>query len=358
MFPRLLPALLSLPVLFAAAPAHAAQITLGSDLSAPATITETHGTDTAFWPITVAGQSFTIPEDGQVLSVKVKGAVLKQQGAADPATLIHIQSLEPAATDGSRQVYLSSQGFDMPIAQPGASTAAINQVTTFTPENLCVHKDGAVAFNDIGGFRYGGSLDAPIDPDVTHYPNGAPFQIFAAVPSSTTARFSANDQTKNGDVLSTSTANQNDAAGPVGMINRGEELLMQVVLATGDDRSQSCGGPRRNPDGSLVVHTPPPTAMHIRDQKAYVSSNRSLAPTAFCPSGVPSCVGTATLTYKGKKIASAKFTAPSAKTAHIPMKLTPAAYKTMKKAKGSALRVTFTIVTSIGTYTQLITIRH
>jgi hypothetical protein len=259
-------------------------------------------------------------------------------GAPDPATLIHFQSLEPAAADGSRTVYLTSQGFDMPVGDPTA-------ITPFTPENLCVHQDGAFDLNEIGGYAWGGSLAAPIN--LQYYPNGTPFEVFAPARTSSTARYTADNGTNNGATLS-----------PSGSTTQGEELLMQVVLATGDDRSQSCGGPRRHPDGTLVVTAPLPTAMHIREQRAYVSNNRSLAPTAFCPSGVPSCVGTATLTSKGKKIASARFTAPASKTAHIAMKLSPAAFRAMKKAKGHALRVTFTIVTSVGTYTHLITIRH
>src|SRR3954447_7603551 len=154
--------------LFGASEARADKLTLGSNLSADATIIEAHGADTAFWPITIGGQAFTIPEDGQVLAVKIKGSVLKEKGAADPATLIHIQSFEPAAGDGSRVVYLSSGPFDMPIDQ--ATT-----ITTFTPDNLWGHRGGPVAFNDIGGFQYGGPRSAPLDP--RHYLRGAPFQV-------------------------------------------------------------------------------------------------------------------------------------------------------------------------------------
>src|SRR3954453_17392859 len=192
-------ALLPIALGLLAATAGAARIPLGSDLRADATITESHGADTAFWPITIGGRPITVPADGQVVSAKVKGTVLRERGAANPATLIHIQTLEPAKADGSRVAYLASQGFDMPIDKP-------NAVTTFTPENLCVHKGGAVAFNNIGGFMYGGSLSAPLDPD--HYLNGAPFETFAAVRTSATIRYTADNATKNGDRLQSSTPNQ------------------------------------------------------------------------------------------------------------------------------------------------------
>src|SRR3954451_13894549 len=124
----------TLPLLLAlvAAPAHADKITLGSDLKANASRIEAHGQDTAFWQSAVRGTAPAMPEDGQIVSVTVKGTVLKEAGAADPANLVHIQSLVPEA-GGRMRVWLSSQGFYLPVDQP-------NAVTTFTPENLCVKK--------------------------------------------------------------------------------------------------------------------------------------------------------------------------------------------------------------------------
>src|SRR3954447_4551734 len=114
----------------AATPAHAALTTMGSDLKASASVVESHGQDSAFWPISIQGQDPTFPADGQVVSVKVKGTVYKEKGAADPANMIHFQSLMPAGGDGSRQVWLTSGDFYLPIDSP-------NAVTSFTPENLC-----------------------------------------------------------------------------------------------------------------------------------------------------------------------------------------------------------------------------
>src|SRR4051812_10178461 len=94
----------------AAVPAHADKITLGSDLKANATKIEAHGQDTAFWQTSVRGKAPTFPDDGQIISVTVKGTVLKEPGAADPANLIHFQSLTPEA-GGRTRVWLSSQGF-------------------------------------------------------------------------------------------------------------------------------------------------------------------------------------------------------------------------------------------------------
>jgi hypothetical protein len=358
---RALPLFVLAAAAVAPAGAQADVLTLGSNLQAPATVTEAHGSDTAFWAVTVAGQGLTIPADGQIMSIKVKGTVRKQAGAADPATLIHFQSLEPAAADGSRKVWLSSEA-QMPIGQPGATQAQLDQVTTFTPENLCVHKDGAVSFNDIGGFRYGGSLSAPIDPDVTHYPNGAPFQIFGAVRGSSTARYTAGDKTNNGDTLLTSTPNQNDAAGPVGTVNQGEELLMQVVVATGSDAGVPCKnalGIPWSPGGSSTSTrtTPAPRAMKIRPQADHVSSGRALGPMIYCPGKGPACTGTGTLTYKGKVVARGTLNGPGPKTLRIPMKISAALYKQLRRAGGRTLSVTFAVSSSLGTYSRVIQIK-
>jgi hypothetical protein len=339
---RLLPLLI---LAVGAAPAQAAKLKLGSNLSAPATITETHGADTAFWPIIVRGTAFRIPQDGQIVSVRVKGTVLSQPGAAAPANMVHIQSLEPAAADGSRQVYLTSQAFYLPIDQP-------NTITTFKPENLCVHKGGSTTFNDIGGFEWGGSLTAPLDPH--HYLDGAPFRIFGAVASSTTARYSADNGTNNRSTLYPATANQ-APPNPIGETTRGEELLMQVVVATGQDRSEPCGGPRRHPDGSLVVAAP---AMHvIAPQRAYVTHDRRFTPAFYC-AGPRACSGIAKLELAGHTIATGPIAAAPATSARIPMRLTPAQYDAMRAAPNAEQKVRLVLEGSggLGTFSSSITI--
>jgi len=336
---RFVPALLVVLAFLQAADARADKVTMGSDLSAAATTVEAHGADTAFWPITIGGTAFQIPEDGQVLSVKIKGAVLKEKGAADPATLIHIQSLEPAASDGSRVVYLSSQGFDMPIDN-------VNAVTTFTPENLCVHKGGSVAFNEIGGFMYGGSLSAPLDQ--RHYLKGAPFQVFADVGNSATARYTADNGTKNGATISPNTVNQEPGA-PAGTTNVGQELLMQITLATGNDRSEPCGGPRRHPDGTLVV---PPPAMHIiGGQNPYVRKSGQFEPAIYC-AGPSSCAGTAAIILKKRVIAQAQFSVKAASSGRIPMRISRRDFNALRKARGKRLFVTFALVSPLGNFSK------
>ena len=337
----------ALAALALAAPAHAAKLTLGSTLTADATQIEAHGQDTAFWPITVAGKSAAFPEDGQITAVTVKGTVLREKGAADPANLIHFQSLVPEGDSGLTRVWLTSGDFFLPIDQP-------NAITTFEPENLCVKQGGYLAFNDIGGFEYGGSLTAPLDP--AHYHNGAPFQITAPVANAVTARYSAHDQTKNGDVLNPFAGN--DQGKPNGSLNRGQELLMRYVLATGDDRSQSCGGPRRHPDGTLVA----PKVHQLRvagngRQRPYVTKDRRFTVGVYCESPDAPCLGTATLLRNGSALRRvAGLTVPAQTSARIPMRLSRRLFR--KLDRQHFLLVDFVLTSEFGTVTTRLDLKR
>jgi hypothetical protein len=365
-FPRLLPALL-LTSLALAAPAQADKITLGSDLKLDAASSlsdtskiEAHGADTAFWPITVNGGAVTIPADGQVLSVKVKGTVFKEPGAANPANLIHFQSLLPAAADGSREIWLSSGDFYLPIDQP-------NTITTFEPENLCVKQGGAVDFNNIGGFAYGGSLDAPLDLNpngsAAHYASGAPFGIFGLASSSSTARYTADNGTKNGMRLQSNTANQAPGA-PVGTVMQGKELLMQVVIGTGNDRSEPCGGPRRHPDGTLVDVTPDANYLKVagsggKAQQPYVTKDRKFRVGVYCGGQTAAaCNGTATLLLGKTKLGTAKFAFPVMKTGFINLRLPKSAFKKLDKSKKRTLKTTLVLQSDVGNFTFPLTLKR
>jgi hypothetical protein len=310
----------------AAVPAHGAKITMGSDLKANATKIEAHGQDSAFWQTSVRGKKQKFPADGQVIAVTVKGTVLTEEGAAPPANLIHFQSLLPE-NGVKKRVWLSSQGFYLPIDQP-------NAVTTFEPENLCVKKGGSLAFNDIGGFKWGGSLDAPLDD--APYLHGAPFQIFAPVTGSVTPRYSASDKTNNGDLLNPLVGH--DPGAPNGSINRGQELLMRYVVATGRDRSEPCGGPRRHPDGTLVA----PKVRELRVagqglQRPYVTKDKRFTVGLYCESPDEGCDGTAELLRKGRPLLAVPGVSVGAQSSsRLPLKLTPDLFRQLDKT-GSLL---------------------
>jgi hypothetical protein len=263
--------------------------------------------------------------------------------------MVHFQSLDPAGANGARQVYLTSSTFHMPVDNPSA-------VTTFTPENLCVRQGGAVAFNTIGGFKWGGSLGAPtID---SQYHKGTPWQIFAATTGAATAWYSKDEGTKNGHVLTP--AGGHDAREGHGTVEGNRELLMQVVVATGDDRSQSCGGPRRHPDGTLVDTSPAKSYMKVAGsgggvQQPYVTKDRRFSTGVYC-GGPVECAGSATMVWKGKTIATKAFTVGAGKSGKIPMRLSKAAFSALSKSK--KLAVSYTMTTPFGTFTTPLTLKR
>lgn len=350
---RLAVALLVGLALPGAAPAGAAKLTLGSDLSAPAAIVAAHGADTAFWPSTLENQGVTVPVDGQVIKVTVKGSAMREAGAGDPATMVHFQALDPAAANGARQVYLSSAAFYMPVDNPEA-------ITSFEPENLCVRAGGTVAFNTIGGFKWGGSLDAPLNEN--QYLNGTPWRIFAAERTSAVAWYSKSDGTKNGDVM-TPGGGVNALEG-YGAIEQGRELLMQVVVATGDDRSEPCGGPRRHPDGRLVQTGPDPSYMKIvtaggKAQQPYVTKDRRFTTGVYCGGNAnPICAGTATMLVGKRAIAKASFSIPKQSTGKIPMRLGKRIFDKLDRSRTGRLRVTYVLSTSFGDFTSVINLKR
>src|SRR5215210_2053 len=117
-----------------AAPANASITLFGSDLSAPANQVQSHPVDTAFWNGTLAGgQGVTVPEDGQITGINVKGGVLTSTKDNQLARLVHFQVLRPL--DATRhRVQLTSGNFYLP------RTNDQNVITTYAEPklvNLC-----------------------------------------------------------------------------------------------------------------------------------------------------------------------------------------------------------------------------
>lgn len=340
-------------VLLVPAPAWAGKITLGSKLSTPADVVVAQGADTAFWPTSVEGHEIVVPEDGQIVAVRIRGSAMSEKGAPnDPATMIHFQSLMPAAPDGSRQVWLTSGAFHMPVDEP-------EMISKFEPVNLCVKAGGAFDFNTIGGFRWGGSFEAPLG---GHYLNGTPWQIFAHQTGSKVAWFSKDQGTNNGQTLSPVPGP--DARVGMGGVHQGLELLMQVVVATGEDRSEACGGPRRHPDGTLVRIGPAPMYMKVataygKPQKPYVPSTRRFRTAVYCGGeALESCDGVAKMLVGGREIARAKFSIPKMESDWIPMTLPRALERRLDQSRTRTLRTVFVLTTQFGTYKQPLTLQR
>lgn len=323
-----------------AAPASAARITLGSNLKADASITLNQGADTAYWLTNSRGKAIRVPADGQVTQIRIKGDALTEPGAGPPANMVHFQSLGPVDDkDGSREVVLTSAFADMPIDEPG-------RISSFEPENLCVPKGGAVAFNTIGGFGWNGG--DPFDPnpiDTTYYKTGTPWRIFGAVQGSRTAWYSKDNGTKNGHELTP--AGGTGAREGYGNVERRTELLMQVVVATGQDRSEPCGGPRRHPDGTLVA----PKVRELRvaggsEQRPYVTRDRRFTAGVYCETPGETCRGRAILRIDDRKVDEAEIAVPTQSSGRVSMRLPPADFEELDRQ--GYLRVTYVLISQFG----------
>jgi hypothetical protein len=214
MFRRLIPFLSALALLVAAPSASAGIMTLGSDLKGDANVIEDHGADSAFWNVALqSGRPSAAPVGGQVVSVRVKGTVVPDPtGRRKPIPMIHFQTLHPMG-DGTVKVELSSGAFYVPIGGDP------NQVTTYRPVNMCLHKGDYLDFNDIGGNEW-------------HWGpySGMPFKTFSAVRGS-----AVNFYTKNAGT------NINSRWAPMAT-HQGEELLMQMTFNTGPHATDICPG--------------------------------------------------------------------------------------------------------------------
>jgi hypothetical protein len=212
---KTVPSRLSLAILAAfallAIPASAKITIYGSLLKADATITEAHPVDNAFWLTKLSGgRRVRAPATGQIVAVRVKGTVRRKAGAPNPDNTTFFQHLRPRA-GGQMRVLQTSQPFHLTIGGDP------NHISRFSPTNLCVRKGDVIDLSNVGGFT-------------GDYPQGSPFQIFAGVPGSETARHTGKNALNNGAIF-----------GPT-KLRTDTELLMQLWLGTGANYGGACRG--------------------------------------------------------------------------------------------------------------------
>jgi len=268
---------------------------------------ETHGVDAAFWGLALPGGRGTIvPSSGQITTIRLKGTAVPSSapGAPPPLTDVHFQVLHPRA-DGAVTVSLTSQPFKIP------SGGDPNRITSYRPVNLCAAAGDYVAFNDSGGF------------EPTYYPQGVPYRVFSQVPGASTGFFSKGNGTNNGATFS-------------GARHEGQELLMQMDLATGPDATPICpgNGTAAPPDSG----TPAPyRGLVVPRQTARVS--RGVGRIRLrCPStALRRCVGTLTLTSrhrigaKRRTLSRARVSIRRGKVAKVRFRLTKGAARLLRR---------------------------
>ena len=200
-------------VAFLAAPtaSQAGSDTIGSDLSGSATTAIQRTEDTALAQLADPGGARpTVPNSGQVVSIKVKGCSAKNNVPQNPETLIFVQDLR-TESDGSEHVISSSQPFNLPIC--GAHGADRDTVSTFAPTDQCVGRGDHV------GVVVGGQTPG--------YPNGTEYFIAKPSAGARLGAFSKNSGAVNGSRF---------ALTPIA----DTELLAQVHIGTGSDSPSGC----------------------------------------------------------------------------------------------------------------------
>ncbi|MEA2369295.1 MAG: hypothetical protein QOH38_2013, partial [Thermoleophilaceae bacterium] len=245
-------------------------MTLGSDLTKTANHVEQHGADAAFWQELIGGANGAMPVDGQVTLVKLKGSVLDDpQHPRFPDPQFHVQVLRPDPTGTTVEAVISSRPFRLPVTVTDSQV-----ITQYEPVNLCVSRGNFVDFNDIGGNEWSWGTG----------PGGMHVQIFSdSAGDARTRWYSNNGRTNNGD-----TFDLTDPKAHFGTLD-GEELLMQVRLATGPDATDICpGGYRQH-----VFH-----GLELRDQPARLRTvTRTVTVRGGCPFATYGrCAGTLALT--------------------------------------------------------------
>ena len=318
MTPRRLVLTAALLALGTTAPAHAATQPFGSDLALPADRTEARQADTAYWQTELAsGRSATVPADGQVLSVRIKGVARSnpRKGVPGGETLFHVQVLR-RQSDGRMKVMATSDEFFMP------TTGGADRITTFrsTRSRLCARKGDSIAFNTVGGWDGQADQKGP-------YPMGTPLQIFASSPGSALDQFTGADKTNTGQ----SFRGLSDAG-------RDEELLMESTLGTGADANQVCPGGTQG-----AVDTGPQRAT-IQTKRFTVSRKGRSNIALRCQPGPGAgslCRGTVRIQAadgaRTRTIASARYVVRRKKTKGINLRLTPAG-RQLFEASGRKLR--------------------
>jgi len=346
-----LTALLALP-----AAAQAEYRTFGSDLSQPATVVQEHQADTAFWPTTLhGGLDPLVPEAGQIKEVRIKGMALRRPdsrpaGSVGGETMFHVQAIE-----GNR-FRITSQAFYMP------TTGDAQQVTTFRPENFCVKPGDRIAFNTVGGYDNLGAqpVNGAYFPN-SPYPMGTPLQIFARTSGAGTDWYEQANGTDNGEAMAPngSGPRETDQGNASSGHLEGTELLMQMTLATGADRSYECGGPNTyrpthtdptGPPKVTIQRTTLPAAQTVR-----VSKKGDAGMALFCGPGTGPCVGTVTVTAGRATIGTARFSFPQKSTGKLKLRLSTVGRKAF--AKKGRLPVSIVAVTEPGGAERTVTFK-
>ncbi|MEA2124806.1 MAG: hypothetical protein QOI80_1588 [Solirubrobacteraceae bacterium] len=197
----------------AAAPASAGQVSIGSSLTAPATVFESAPVDSVYWNTELSnGTRVRSPVRGEVSAVRIKGRINRSDATAErPNVAMLVQILRPRR-HGKVKAIVTSGKLRLPFG--GRADRITSYDLQARRSKLCVHKGDYVALATSGGFGPG-------------YPDGAEFQMFGAVPGSAFKGFTGAGKDMDGDVFR-------------GRTRPDQELLLQADIAIGSSARAFC----------------------------------------------------------------------------------------------------------------------
>lgn len=326
---RLLPLALTAGCLAVPASAHAGAVTIGSDLTADAALTESHPRDWGAWPTAIAsGGAVTAPAYGEVSIVQLKGTARKPtndsayRGEYPPFNVI-ITVMRPQAGGAVKMVQASGDLFALPGFPFGKPA---DTITTWNLQDyssrVCVEPGDHVALNTSGGF---GNTDPAFGgfPD-NYYEDGYPMQVFGRVPGSTTALF------EQGAVGGDDGNGFQVGDVETGTPQQGRELLMRVTIATEKDARYTCWSPElKEQANELSTGAIPDQAFKLRLDR------RRRVPIRIACVSARSCSGELNLKHGAKAVAvRTPFTLEGEQTATLPVQINANGMRLLKLKKG------------------------
>jgi hypothetical protein len=299
------------------APALAEVRDFGSDLSAPANLSGSHGADTSYWNIAPTSPlgGYPAPAEGQVTVVQLRGGLipnprLRNTEAENLAQIIHFQVLRDRGDGRFKIVQLSTGHLEIPL-----DATPQDRVTTYKPVNLCVKKGDLVAFNTIGAHEY------RMNPGSPGGPQGAEYQVFGRVPDQITQWYEKDNGLNEGTSILPSPNEQ--------ML--GHELLLKTTLATGPDATDICpGGYAQHVFRGLEFKDHPRPSVQTKTRRARLR--------VFCHGeNYGGCIGTMKLTAMLDGLPSllgeARFNVPGSHTEMVEIPLSPETLLKIQRAK-------------------------
>ncbi len=306
-----------------AAPADAARVTYGSDLSLAAAIADSNPQDWMAWPVATTPASaggYAVSTQGEVGTVAFKGMIDAARGVPE-FFVARVLVLRPQS-GGRVQVVTASTDIAPLLTNVGADKVTTVDLQQY-PERMCALPGDVVALATSGGY------------DAQSYPAGVPVRMFGRSPDSATDLYKVppgGDSLTNGDVVTPART-------------AGVELLMRVTVGTGEDARPTCrGSVAPTPSPAPVPTTSGPVTLP-RTASAKVRRKRVKLPVSCA--GPSPCTGRLALSRKGKAFGSAAFTLAPGQKQRIGVKLKSRARRALRRVR-SGLTIKVVATTAAG----------